>query len=118
MIEVVKYVKTIVLVYTPGIPLNLMAHCESTYALLHTPLPDCDRTCRCNAIPSRASRKGCRNRSNSISSMADITSPAFSVFRFDFMAKLLALEDHKEAVINTLTDKLKPKLNNTLRVHT
>lgn len=42
-------------------------------------------------LPSSASRKGCKNRSNSISSIAAITSPALSVFLFDFIAKLFAL---------------------------
>lgn len=44
-----------------------------------------------NQLPSRASRRGGKKRSNSISSIADITSPAFRVFLLAFMAKLLAL---------------------------
>lgn len=41
--------------------------------------------------PSKASLRGSRNRSNSISSIAAKTSPAFRVFRLAFMAKLFAL---------------------------
>lgn len=47
-------------------------------------------------IPSSASRKGCKKRSNSISSIADITSPALRVFLFAFIAKLFALVSTKQ----------------------
>ncbi|KAL0605777.1 Protein GVQW1 [Plecturocebus cupreus] len=46
-------------------------------------------------LPSRASFNGVTNRWNSISSMADSTSLAFSVLRFPFIAKLLALGEEK-----------------------
>lgn len=48
--------------------------------------------------PSKASLSGSRNRSNSISSMAARTSPAFSVFRLAFMAKLFALWQGKPII--------------------
>lgn len=48
--------------------------------------------------PSKASLRGSRNRSNSISSIAAKTSPAFRVFRLAFMAKLFALWKRKKKV--------------------
>lgn len=50
------------------------------------------------SLPSRASFNGVTNRWNSISSMADSTSLAFSVLRFPFIAKLLALGKKKKCV--------------------
>lgn len=44
-----------------------------------------------STVPSRDSFRGATNLWNSISSMAESTSPAFRVFLFPFMAKLFAL---------------------------
>ena len=53
---------------------------------------------RRGSLPSRASFNGVTNRWNSISSMAESTSLAFSVLRFPFIAKLLALKKKKKKI--------------------
>lgn len=62
--------------------------------------------------PSRASLRGSRNRSNSISSIADKTSPAFRVFLLAFMAKLFALEQKTEKHFYWIRGKIRNVTNN------